>query len=451
MAEGKKLKSKRKSASSYGTLPDLQTPVDVDDEKSLLGYSSSARTDEFSESEKSGNGYQSGGNRSYTSFTSHTSQTSYTASQYASKRSSMWSGKSSTTGKYELWMPRSRTDSCGSTGSGSSDELFSRSSSSSKSTHCHDIITETPGDRQAMFKLTMASVLSLVFMALEYVGGYYSSSLAVLSDAGHLLSDFCGFLVSLVALSLMRRPPSKAMSFGYYRAEVLGSVASVLIVWVVTGLLVGAAVQRLMNPDYTLNADIMLAMASVGIGINIVIAAILHGCGCTGFYHGVHKSTGKNINVKAALIHIIADTLQTVAVLIAALVVKFKPELKIADPILTFVFALIVIVTTLPILRDLAHILMEGTPRNVDYLALLNDLEGLPGVRAVHNLHIWSLTLDKNALSAHLVVDQSFESDTVLEEAQKLIRKEYHVCKSTIQVERYLKEMDTCTKCQPIQ
>ncbi|XP_068229320.1 zinc transporter ttm-1-like [Palaemon carinicauda] len=249
----------------------------------------------------------------------------------------------------------------------------------------------------------------------------------------------------------MRRPPSKAMSFGYYRAEVLGSVASVLIVWVVTGLLVAAAVQRLMNPDYNLDPDVMLAMASIGIGINIVIAGILHGCGCSGFYHGAHKSSGKSINVRAALIHIVADTLQTVAVLIAALVVKFKPELKIADPILTFVFALIVIVTTLPIIRDLAHILMEGTPRNVDYMALLNDLEGLPGVRAVHNLHIWSLTLDKNALSAHLVIDQSFESDTVLGEAQKLIRKEYHVCKSTIQVEQYLKEMDTCSKCQPIE
>ncbi|XP_063591805.1 proton-coupled zinc antiporter SLC30A2-like [Penaeus indicus] len=437
MAEQKKLQGKFKSNVGYGTLPDLHTRVEVDDEKGLIEA-------EASEAEQSG--YQSSGHRSNGSYAS-----SHYVSQYTSKRSSVASGKYSTKeGKYELWTGRSRSDSFSSAGSGSSDELFTRSSSSTTSLHCHDALTEPPEDRRAFIKLSVASALSLVFMVTEYVGGYYSSSLAVLSDAGHLLSDFCGFAVSLVALWLVRRPPSRSMSFGYYRAEVLGSVASVLIVWVVTGLLVAAAVERVKGEAYTLDPDIMLLMAGLGIAINLVIALILHGCGCHGHFHSAYKSEKQNINVRAALVHVVADTLQTVAVMAAAVVVKFWPEYKIADPILTFVFGFIVVVTTLPILRDLAHVLMEGTPRNVDYGALLNDLEGLPGVRTVHNLHIWSLTLDKNALSVHLGIDQSFDTDTVLEEAQRMIRRHYHVCKSTIQVERYDQEMESCKKCQPI-
>ncbi|KAK3872284.1 hypothetical protein Pcinc_022630, partial [Petrolisthes cinctipes] len=381
---------------------------------------------------------------------SASSGTTQHTSRSASKRSSVASYRETTKeGVYDLWDPRSRSRSLSSGSSGSSDEVFSRTSSSSISTHCHDITTDPPEDRMALFKLTMATVLSLIFMLLEYVGGYYSSSLAVLSDAGHLLSDFCGFLVSLVALCLIRRPPSASMSFGYYRAEVLGSVASVLIVWVVTGLLVAAAVQRLLYAPYTLDPDVMLIMASVGIIINILIAVVLHGCGCHGYYHGAHKQVSrKNITVRAALIHVIADTLQTLAVLVAAVVVKIWPQYKIADPILTFVFGFIVVVTTLPILRELAHILMEGAPRNVDYFCLLTDLEGLPGVRSIHNLHMWSLTLDKNALSVHLVIDQSFDPETVLEEAQRLIRRSYSVSSSTIQIEKYAREMDTCKKCQ---
>ncbi|XP_042222832.1 zinc transporter 2-like [Homarus americanus] len=438
MSENKKLKGRGRKGLGYGTLPDLATRICVDEKQGLVEADRSP-----SELEHSG-GYQSSQKGSGDS---HVSQ--YT-SRSASKRSSLASFNGATKqGTYDLWKPRSRSESFSSSGSGSSEEVFSRASSSS-STHCHDVITEPPEDQKATLKLTVATVLSLVFMVLEYVGGYYSSSLAVLSDAGHLLSDFCGFLVSLLAICLMRRPPSRSMSFGYYRAEVLGSVVSVLIVWVVTGLLVAAAVQRLLHQPYVLDPDIMLIMASIGILINILIAAILHGCGCHGYFHGVHKRARSNITVRAALIHVVGDTLQTFAVLIAAIVVKFWPQYQIADPILTFVFGFIVVVTTLPILRDLAHVLMEGTPRNVDYLALMSDLEGLPGVRTIHNLHIWSLTLDKNALSAHLGIDQSFEAETVLEQAQKLIRSHYHVCKSTIQVERYAKEMDTCKKCQPL-
>ncbi|XP_050731668.1 zinc transporter 2-like isoform X1 [Eriocheir sinensis] len=489
MAENKKLKggrilSKRGGAggagggAGYGAVLGLPTRVVVDDTLGLIEagpaeaeagagyqgsgsgprdyYSSNTHFGSRSAHKRSSEGagvldadvsgaYQSGGRRD----SSSGSSSQYT-SRSASKRSSVASYKiTAKEGAYDLWRGHTRSGSLSSTDSGSSDEVYSRTSSSSSSTHCHDIVTEAPEDKLPLVKLSVAAILSLLFTMLEYVGGYYSSSLAVLSNAGHLMSDFCGFAVSLAAMWLVRRPPSTTMNFGYHRAEVLGSVASVLVVWVVTGLLVGAAVQRLLSQPFTLDPDVMLLMASVGLAVNISIALILHGCGCRGYFHGSQRpSSSKNINVRAALVHTVADTLQTLAVLVAAIIVKIKPEYQIADPILTFVFGFIVVVTTLPILRELAHILMQGAPRNVNYLSLLGDLEGLPGVRTVHNLHIWSLTLDKNALSVHLGIDQSFDAETVLDEAQRLVLKNYRVHSSTIQIERYAREMDTCKKCQ---
>ncbi|XP_042884093.1 uncharacterized protein LOC122260769 [Penaeus japonicus] len=155
MAEEKKLRGKFKTNIGYGTLPDLHTKVEVDDEKGLIET-------ETSEAEQSG--YQSSGHRSNGSYSS-----SHYVSQYTSKRSSLASGKySAREGKYELWSGRGRSDSFSSDGSGSSDELFTRSSGSTNSMHCHDVVTEPPEDRRAFIKLTVASILSLVFM-LEFV------------------------------------------------------------------------------------------------------------------------------------------------------------------------------------------------------------------------------------------------------------------------------------------
>ncbi|KAK3850153.1 hypothetical protein Pcinc_043123 [Petrolisthes cinctipes] len=231
MSEGKKLKERQKKGGhSYGTLGDLQTRVFVDEKQGLLEakYVSEAgeitgiyQTTNTNTNTRSSSGRNSSSRRlgPGSGRSSASSGSTQHTSRSASKRSSVASYRETTKeGVYDLWDPRSRSRSLSSGSSGSSDEVFSRTSSSSISTHCHDITTDPPEDRMALFKLTMATVLSLIFMLLEYVGGYYSSSLAVLSDAGHLLSDFCGFLVSLVALCLIRRPPSASMSFGYYRA-----------------------------------------------------------------------------------------------------------------------------------------------------------------------------------------------------------------------------------------
>ncbi|CAN8013686.1 unnamed protein product, partial [Ixodes persulcatus] len=201
-------------------------------------------------------------------------------------------------------------------------------------------------------------------------GGYLSNSLAIMSDAAHLCADLAGFVISIFAVWIAQKSPTKRMSFGFYRAEILGAMVSVVFIWVLTGILVYTAAQRIYHDDYDIDADIMLIVSGTGVAMNIIMGLILHGwCpvgGSHGHSHGLRSSHGhshgerSNINIRAALIHVLGDLLQSIGVLIAAYVIKYKPEYKIADPICTFVFSALVLFTTVSILRDAVVILMEG-------------------------------------------------------------------------------------------
>ncbi|XP_068223400.1 proton-coupled zinc antiporter SLC30A2-like isoform X2 [Palaemon carinicauda] len=335
---------------------------------------------------------------------------------------------------------------------------------SSQSDHCH---TPKPGNRasrKAMTKLIVACCLTTLFMIGEAVGGYLANSIAIMSDAAHLLSDLTSFIVSLVAIFIGMQPASRKMNFGYHRAEVLGAVVSVLMIWLITGILVYAAVERVTSMDFEVESDVMIIVSALGVVINIILGVVLHtGSGGHGHSHGGHghshgasseqQSSGSNtnVNVRAAFIHIIGDLLQSIGVLIAAYVIKFYPDYKIADPICTFIFSVLVIVTTIPIMRDLSHVLMEGTPHGIDYATVSNNLMTIQGVKMVHSLNIWALTLDKNACSVHLAISAESDHDTVLRDAQRVIRSRHQIYQTTIQVERYEPlQMDSCQQCQPL-
>jgi len=301
--------------------------------------------------------------------------------------------------------------------------------------HCHQRSSDAFKSVRARNQLISASMLCLIFMIAEAIGGYFSNSLAVMTDAAHMLSDFTSFLVSLFALWVSSRPPSKRMSFGFYRAEILGASLSVLMIWILTGVLLYAAIDRLIHPNYDIDADTMIIISGIGVAMNIAMGMLLHGGLCDklntvhhGHTHGGggshghshtdgrnhnhshnngsnnHSHSSQNMNVRAALIHVIGDLVQSIGVLIAAFVIKYWPELRIADPICTFLFSGLVLATTIGLVRDASHVLMEGVPRNIDYNQVRFDLKTIDGVLAVHDLHIWSLTLDRNALTVHLAI-----------------------------------------------
>jgi cation diffusion facilitator family transporter len=329
--------------------------------------------------------------------------------------------------------------------------------------HCHTSEREDGIDKKARNRLIIASVLCLFFMVLEIVGGFWANSLAIATDAAHLLTDFASFMISLFSIWVASRPATRRMSFGWHRAEVIGATVSVLMIWVVTGILVYVAIQRIISGDYEIDATIMLITSGVGVGVNIIMGCTLHqsghghthgGGGGHGHAHagGVDPETGEtteNINVRAAFIHVVGDFLQSLGVFIAAIIIYSKPTWVIIDPICTFIFSVLVLFTTIKILRDTMNVLMEGIPPSINFEIVQDTFLSVEGIVAVHNLRIWGLTTDKVALSAHLAIDPSCDAQTILRDASARIRAKYNFYEMTLQVEEFEQDMDSCNQCKP--
>ena len=341
------------------------------------------------------------------------------------------------------------------------------------SNHCHPLdensIAKSSSKRETK-KLVTATILCTIFMFVEFILGYWAGSSAVMTDATHLLSDLASFILSIFAVWISDKPPTKKMSFGFHRAEVLGAVASVFMIWFLTGILVYVAIIKIISNDFQIDADMMIIIAGSGVAVNIIMGIILsenffgcsdsnqshghsHGLG-HGHSHGLghghsHGHSHENMNVRAALIHVFGDLLQSVGVLIAAYIIKYAPSAKIVDPICTFIFSILIVFTTFNIMKDAVLVLMEGFPSGFDYNSIKKSLESIDGVKTSHSLHIWSLTLNKNALAVHLAIGNHSDVERILRSAERLIRKEYHIDQTTIQVEIYdPSTMLSCNTCR---
>ncbi|CAH1970799.1 unnamed protein product [Acanthoscelides obtectus] len=323
--------------------------------------------------------------------------------------------------------------------------------------HCHDSLSSSH-DGSAWKKLLTAAGFCLLFMIAELLGGYIAGSLAVMTDAAHLFSDFIGFLISLLAIWIGRKPPSKNMTFGYYRAEVVGALLSVLTVWLLAAIFSTLAINRIYNEDYDIDANTMIIIASLGLIVNIIMGGILHGvCHSHGIGGGHHSHVHheprsgadgtSNINVRAAAIHVLGDLLQSIGVLIAAVIIKFYPNANIADPICTLIFSVIVICTTIRVGKESLWYLIEGSP--IDASQLRQELSKLASVKHVHSLHIWSLAAGKNAIAVHLAVDPYCDRDVLLKKTIAVIQSHISVVSCTVQIETFNLELsNSCKHCQ---
>ncbi|NWI06056.1 ZNT3 protein, partial [Tichodroma muraria] len=255
-------------------------------------------------------------------------------------------------------------------------------------------------------------------------------------------------------LWVSNRPPTKTMTFGWHRSETLGALASVLSIWAVTAALVYLAAARIISNDYEIEARAMLATSACAVGVNLVMAYILHqspaghGHG-TGAYEQLESSVAcqpshsplpGSTSLRAAFVHVVGDLLQSVSVLVAATIIYFKPQCKIADPISTLFFSVFVLGSTITILRDVFRVLMEGTPRGLEFDAVKAVLLGTSGVRGVHDLHLWALTLSHPAVSVHVAVDASADAETVLQEVTAQLQSRFGFALCTVQVEQHQEE-----------
>lgn len=261
-------------------------------------------------------------------------------------------------------------------------------------------------------------IIAFIFMIVEVIGGVVANSLALISDALHMFTDVGALTLSLAVLKITHLPHTPRMSYGYHRAEILGALASALSLWALCGVLIYEAILRLITPP-EVKGPIVLVIASVGLLANLMMMRTLHS----------HQK--ESLNIRAAYLHIIGDLLGSIGVILAGALIWLTGWNPI-DPIISILFALGIIYGSGKIIIQTVVVLMESTPEGIDPSQIEKDLLCIPGVKEVHDLHVWSVSAKKVALSAHLVAEHTH---TALNAAHKLIETKYHISHMTIQVE----------------
>ena len=268
--------------------------------------------------------------------------------------------------------------------------------------------------------LILATLLTLAFAAVEAGVGLWAGSLALVADAGHMVNDAAALALAAAAAWLARRPPSPRHSYGLGRAEFIAALINSLGLLALVAWLTISAVERLHTPQ-PVRGEAVSITAAIGLAINLLVAWLL--------------SRGeKNLNTRAALLHVLGDLLGSVAALLAGLVITFTGWMPI-DPLLSLAIGALILVSSLRLLREVLHGLMEGAPFTIDPEAVGRALAGVPGVASVHDLHIWAVKAEQPLLSAHLVVHDIARWESVLEASHALLAERFEIRHATLQPE----------------
>jgi cobalt-zinc-cadmium efflux system protein len=262
--------------------------------------------------------------------------------------------------------------------------------------------------------------ITAAYALVELAGGLWTDSLALISDAGHMFSDALALGLAAVAARLAQRPAGQRHSYGWERAEVIGALINSVLMLAIVLTLVVEAVSRLRDPGPVAAAGMML-IAFVGLLVNALVAWIM--------------SRGEqSLNSRAALLHVMSDLVSSFAALVAGAVILATGWLPI-DPILSLVIAGLIFHSTLRLLRDTLHVLMEGVPPAIELKEIGRGLAGLPGVVSVHDLHVWSIVPGKVALSAHIEIVELQQWPAILASASALLHERYSIKHITLQPE----------------
>ncbi|MFR9729592.1 cation diffusion facilitator family transporter [Saccharopolyspora sp. MS10] len=289
--------------------------------------------------------------------------------------------------------------------------------------HGHGSAAAVPASASGRYsrRLAMAFGVLLAFFVLEAVVGYLTSSLALLSDAGHMLTDVLGVGMALAAITAARRPASEKRTFGWYRVEVLAALANAVLLFGVAAYILVEAVRRFQDPPEVAGLPMMLT-AAAGLAANVVAFLLLR------------EGAAESLNLRGAYLEVLADTIGSVGVLIGgALAWAFGWYL--VDPLVAVAVGLFVLPRTWKLARQALRILVQQAPEGVDVPAMREDLAALPAVREVHDLHVWTLTSGMEVASAHLTILDEADHGDVLVAAQRLLAERYQIEHATLQVE----------------
>ncbi|NTV14901.1 MAG: cation transporter [Desulfobulbaceae bacterium] len=260
------------------------------------------------------------------------------------------------------------------------------------------------------------------FMVVEAAGGWYTNSLALWSDAGHMLTDAGALAFSLLALKIGELPPSPTKTFGYRRFEILAALGNGLALWTIVGVILHEAYSRLHTPP-EVKAPVMIAVAAIGLLVNLISIKLLH----------AHKDD--SLNVRGAFLHVLADLLGSVGALTAGLVM-LTTGWRLIDPLISLGICLLILWSSWGIVRDAVHILLLGVPTHLDYREVEQEILGHPGVCCLYDLHIWAIASGQEAVTAHVVIPNGYgRQQELLAEIVAGLQHRFGIAHATIQIE----------------
>jgi cobalt-zinc-cadmium efflux system protein len=276
-------------------------------------------------------------------------------------------------------------------------------------------------------RLLTVLVVTALYCAVEFISGYYTNSLALISDAVHLLTDIAALCLALLTLWISMRPASGAKTYGYLRAEILGAMANGLFLWLLVIFIWVKAVERLRNPEPVAGLTV-IAIASIGLVVNSFSAWMTYAIGSA-------EKGRPGMAVRAVFIHVVSDLIGTFGVMLAGALVFFFRWLQ-ADALVSLLIGALVLYSSWGLVREGVDILMESVPSHIDLEELRRDLLAVRDTEEVHDLHVWCLASRQFALSAHAVVTREADQDRVLSEMSAMLEQKFNIRHMTVQLER---------------
>lgn len=286
--------------------------------------------------------------------------------------------------------------------------------------HGHSHTVSGSGKNKGRLKIVLG--LTTTYMIAEVIGGLLTNSLALLADAGHMLTDVGGLALALLAIKFAERPATPERTYGYYRVEILAAMTNAVVLIGISLYILYEAYERFFNPPQV-QSGTMLLIASIGLAINVAGVLILR------------SGSNESLNMKGAYFEVLSDMLTSVGVIVAS-VIMLTTGWYYADPIISAGIGLFIFPRTWALLKDAVGVLLEGTPSDVNIAAIRETLSKIEGVAEIHDLHVWSLTSGVNALSVHAVLAEGAEHDDVLQRVHDSCISEYRIAHVTAQTER---------------
>jgi cobalt-zinc-cadmium efflux system protein len=285
--------------------------------------------------------------------------------------------------------------------------------------HGHDARQSVGGRRDLLIALS----ITILMMIVEVIGGWLSNSLALLSDAGHMLTDNLALLLSFFAMKFATMPATERKTFGFFRLEILAALVNGIVLVLISVYIMFQAYLRMVNPQ-PVQGKLMLVIAVIGLVANIIGALVLF------------KHSHANLNIRGAYLHIVGDALSSIGVVIGGLIILYTGWYLI-DPILSFLISLVIIYGAWALVKESVNVLLESVPSHINIEAVAAEIATVKGVREAYHIHVWTITSGVYALSAHVLIDDQPVSGSrdIINEIRELLSKKFNVLHSTIQLE----------------